>query len=120
VFTGQVPPEEARAMVARSRGLISAAESEVQPLTAIEAMLSQRPVLLSDIPAHRELKEQIPTILLYDAQHIESFASGWAALLRQRDDSAALERMQLSARRLFDQAAFRGHISRLLVHVGAG
>jgi glycosyltransferase involved in cell wall biosynthesis len=120
LFSGQVPPAEARALVGRSRGLISAAESETQNLTAIEAMLAQRPVLLSDIPAHRELKEQIPAILLYDPRDIESFASGWAAFLGQRDDRAAIERMELSARRLFDRAAFRGHVARLLERVAAG
>jgi hypothetical protein len=55
----------------------------VQPLVPIEAMLLRIPVLLSDIPAHRELKELVPEILLFDTSSDESFKTNFELLLNQ-------------------------------------
>ncbi|MEJ0004930.1 MAG: glycosyltransferase family 4 protein [Steroidobacteraceae bacterium] len=113
-FTGQVPPESARSRIADSAGLISAAESEVQPLSVIEALLAGRPVMLSDIPAHRELRELMPDLILFDAADSESFRRGLRKLDRQRGDRPLLEALQQCARTHFGFETFKRNVESLL------
>jgi glycosyltransferase involved in cell wall biosynthesis len=83
VFHGEVTCERSKALIANSNGLVSASLSEVQPLSVIEAMMAGIPVLLSDIPAHRELKEAIPDILLFNPCSFNSFLAGFNDLIIQ-------------------------------------
>lgn len=79
-FCGQVPALESKGLIAGSSGLISAAKSEAQPLTVIEAAMSSKPVLLSNIAAHRELCQLIPSLVIFDSNSPSSFAQGYKDL----------------------------------------
>lgn len=112
-FCGQVPVMLAKALIAGSSGLISAAQSEAQPLTVIESAMSGKPVLLSDIAAHRELKQLIPSIVTFDSKDAESFKAAFEAISQQTQrelkDGARLAEMY------FGHSAF-DHAIRKLTH----
>jgi glycosyltransferase involved in cell wall biosynthesis len=110
-FTGQVAPEQARDVIAASAGLISTSEAEVQPLAVIEAILSKRPVLLSDIPAHRDLLDLMPDLLLFDPMDPASFRHGLNELDRQRGDATLLEGRQKRALECFGLETFSRNAS---------
>lgn len=57
-FTGQVSFEELRELVANSLGLISASLYEGFSLPPLEAMASGVPIVVSDIPVHREYYQE--------------------------------------------------------------
>lgn len=113
-FLGQIPLMEAKMVIAGSYGLISAAVSETQNLAAIEAMMSGNPVLLSDIPAHRELKELIPNVVLFDTQDPQSFLAGYEEVLRLKKDVQALSCNQENAIKYFGNEAFTATVKSLL------
>ncbi|WP_071467654.1 glycosyltransferase family 4 protein [Polynucleobacter asymbioticus] len=114
VFTGHLTPLEAKNRIASSRGVISCAVSETQNLVAIEAMQLGVPVMLSDIPAHRELKKLIPDIVIFDASSIESFRSNFKLLLNQWADSAARMRLKEAATHWFGMLEFDKNVSDLI------
>jgi glycosyltransferase involved in cell wall biosynthesis len=113
-FTGSVAPEEAHRVIAASAGLVSTAESEVQPLAVIEAILSRRPVLLSDIPAHRELLALMPDLVLFDATDPASFRKAIMEFEEQLGDVSLLEARRRRALDYFGVAAFTRHVSSIL------
>lgn len=106
VFFGQVPVRQAKELIASSYGLISAAQSETQNLAAIESILSNNPVLLSDIPAHRELKSLIQDIVLFDPYDSTSFLHGLEMVNKQKGDAALLNKNREEADKYFGRSAF--------------
>lgn len=117
-FTGKVPLHEARRRISSSRGVISASVAEVQPLVPIEALLAGRPVLLSDIPAHRELRDLVADVLLFDPDDLQSFERGVAALEHQWQDQALRLRMAQTAQLHFGRESFDRSLGWLLEQVG--
>jgi glycosyltransferase involved in cell wall biosynthesis len=118
-FTGVIAPDRSKQLTAQSRGLISASVLEAQPLAVIEALLARRPVLLSDIPAHRELKEVMPDVILYALNSVESFIRGFHDLEAQWSDTALRDRLREGALQCFGRAAFTANVDRLLGIIGA-
>lgn len=113
-FFGQVPQMEAKKIIANSMGLISAAQSETQNLTALEAMLVGKPVLLSNISAHQELRCLIPNIPLFDTTDSVSFKNGFEQFKSLAQDQKKLnENMQLS-KQFFGRSAFNENVRKLL------
>lgn len=118
VFFGQVSISKAKELIASSYGLISAAQSETQNLAAIESILSNNPVLLSDIPAHRELKSLIHDIVLFDPHDSTSFLHGLEMLTKQKGDSALLNKNREEADKYFGRSAFGQNIQSLIFELG--
>lgn len=113
-FLGTVFPGASKRLIAESRGLISPSVAEAQPLAAIEAAMAARPVLLSDIPAHRELKQVVPDILLFDPRRVESFVSGFRALEEQSADHVVRGRLRADALRSFGPDGFAENVRQVL------
>jgi len=113
-FLGTLAPRESKRLIAESRGLISPSLSEAQPLAAIEAAMAARPVLLSDIPAHRELKQAMPDIILFDPSRVDSFVSGFAALEQQSTDGVVRSRLRDDALRHFGPEGFAENVRQVL------
>jgi len=113
-FLGTLPPRESKRLIAQSRGLISPSLAEAQPLAAIEAVMAARPVLLSDIPAHRELKQAVPDIILFDPGRVESFVSGFKALEEQSSDQVVRSRLRAAALRNFGPEGFAENVRQVL------
>ena len=107
VYTGPIDPDRAKAEIAGSGALVSCAEAEAQPLCAIEALLAGRPVLLSDIDAHRSLASLIPNVFLFDRTSPQSFLEGHAKLRDAMPDiEAAIQGERDNARKLFGESTF--------------
>ncbi len=113
-FVGQVPHDDAISIIQKSRGLISAAVSEAQNLSAIESMLLGRPVLLSDIPAHRELKELMPDLLLFDPEDVNGFPARFEQFDRQWNDLGIRARLRIAAQKYFGRDAFETAVKGVL------
>jgi len=116
-FLGTQSPRESKRIISEAKGLISPSLSEAQPLTAIEAAMAARPVLLSDIPAHRELKEAMPDVILFDPGRVESFVSGFGLLQEQSADISLRSRLQAAALRNFGPASFAENVRRVLTQL---
>jgi len=101
-------------LIAESRGLISPSLSEAQPLAAIEAAMAARPVLLSDIAAHRELKQAMPDVILFDPSRVESFVGGFEAFEKQSTDGVVRSRLQADALRNFGPEGFAENVRQVL------
>lgn len=113
-FTGVLSPLQAKSKIATSQGVVSCSISETQNLVAIEAMLLGVPVMLSDIPAHRELKLQVPDVLLFDPDNNESFKAAFNLLLSHRTDEALRNRLKNDAMRAFGVEEFDKNVLGLL------
>lgn len=74
VLTGLLPREEVFARMAEAHVLISASRGEGLPVAVIEAMAARCPVILSDIPPHREVADGADFIPLVEADDVEGFA----------------------------------------------
>jgi len=105
-FWGSVNLTTARNLISNSYGFISAARIETQNLSAIEAILSEIPVLLSNIPAHQELNSLIPEIILFDIDDPQSFYKGYLKMLEQKKDPVVLETNRNLAIQYFGWDAF--------------
>ncbi len=103
-FLGPVRPEDARLEIAKSDAIISCAEAEVQPLSAIEASMAGRPALLSDIPAHRVLSQLIPNVFLFDRSSHRSFSEGLVKLIDAIPDEGLAMKASRTAKALFGEA----------------
>ncbi len=119
-FPGTLPSHEAKRVIARSKGLISPSRAEAQPLAVIEAMIAARPVLLSDIAAHRELKQAVPDVILFDPDRSESFVRGFRALEAQAADDAVRFRLRRDAMRHFGPESFFDNIRQVLRRLESG
>ena len=114
VFTGPLVPDRAKAEIAKCGALVSCAEAEAQPLCPIEALMAGRPVLLSDIDAHRTLASLIPNVLLFDRKSPQSYIEGYAKLRDAMADEAAANSASAIARSLFGEAAFDRRLADIL------
>jgi len=76
IFTGPVDYEASRNIINNSLGLISNSISEVQPLSILEALSSGKPILISNIDAHNELKMIFNKIEIFDPNNNDSFLNG--------------------------------------------
>lgn len=73
-FTGLIPRDEVFLRCAGADVFVSASHGEGLPVAAMEAMASGCPVVLSDIPPHRELAEGTDVIPLVRPGSAEDFA----------------------------------------------
>jgi glycosyltransferase involved in cell wall biosynthesis len=88
-LTGLMPRDDVYAALRQADLFVSASRGEGLPVAAMEAMACRCPVILSDIPPHRELAEGADCIPLVAPDDVEGFA-------RQID---RFERMPASQRR---------------------
>lgn len=113
-FTGRVAPAESQRLIASSDAYLSAAAFETQNLAAVEAAMSGVPVLVSDIPAHRQLKAWIPSIRLFDKADPSAFRAALeeitAPAFREHHAQAQIE----AARKIFGREAFTARVRALL------
>ena len=113
-FLGLLTPEKARLEIAKSDAIVSCAEAEVQPLSAIEAMIAGRPALLSDIPAHRALAEKIPNVFLFESSSIQSFEQGVQKLTEAIPNERTAAEQSRAAQRVFSEAVFEERLRHLV------
>lgn len=113
-FLGHLAPQVAKRCIAESVALISCSRSEVQNLTVIESVQAGRPALLSDIPAHREMADYLPNIVLFDRTNPESFRQGWLKLQDMLMDVAGATSTSQRAKTLFGERAFDLRLAGLL------
>ena len=73
-FTGLITRDEAFEQLLAADVFLSASYGEGLPVAALEAMASGSPVILSDIPPHREIVEGIDFIPLIHPDDIAGFA----------------------------------------------
>jgi len=90
---GLVERETVYRIVAGADVFVSASRVEGLPVAVLEAMACARPVILSDIPQHREIVGDDPVIELVRPGDVGGFAS---ALRRMRERGTA-ERSELGA-----------------------
>ena len=119
-FLGPVRPEVARLEIAKSDAIISCAEAEVQPLSAIEALMAGRPALLSDIPAHRVFADLIPNVLLFDRSSHQDFNRGLEKLIDAVPNQDVARQASRTARSLFGEAAFDERLKDILEIIRQG
>ena len=74
IFTGLIPRDEVFVRCAIADVLVSTSHGEGLPVAVIEAMAAGCPVILSDIPPHRELADGADFIPLVAPGDIEGFA----------------------------------------------
>jgi glycosyltransferase involved in cell wall biosynthesis len=113
-FLGPIDSEAAKREIARCDALVSCAEAEVQPLSAIEALMAGRPALLSDIEAHRALARLIPNVFLFDRLSPDSFHAGISGLRLAAADTARAREASAKARELFGEPAFDRRLAEIL------
>lgn len=75
VLTGLMPRDEVFAWLGRSHVLISTSKGEGLPVAVIEAMAARCPVILSDIPPHRELADGASFVPLVPPNDVDGFAT---------------------------------------------
>jgi glycosyltransferase involved in cell wall biosynthesis len=85
-FTGLIPREKVFEHLLNADLFISASRGEGLPISVLEAMACYRPVLLSDIPPHREIAEGVDFIPLIKPDDEVGFAR---EIQRYREMSAA-------------------------------
>ena len=72
--TGLVPRDEVFRACARSDLFVSASHGEGLPVAVMEAMAAGLPVVLSDIPPHREVVDGLDVVPLVSPGDVEGFA----------------------------------------------
>jgi glycosyltransferase involved in cell wall biosynthesis len=115
-----VDPDRAKLEIATSGALVSCAEAETQNLCAIEALMAGRPVLLSDIDAHRSLASLVPNVILFDRTSAQSFGEGLAKLAAAMPDEALARGASTAARAVFGEAAFDRRLADIVKILGEG
>jgi glycosyltransferase involved in cell wall biosynthesis len=73
-LTGLVPRETVYAYLSRAHVFVSASRGEGLPVAVLEAMASRCPVVLSDIPPHREIAAGTDVIPLVPAGDVDALA----------------------------------------------
>ena len=73
-FTGLIPREKVFEHLLKADLFISASRGEGLPISVLEAMACYRPVILSDIPPHREIAEGVDFIPLVKTDDEAGFA----------------------------------------------
>lgn len=90
-MTGLIPRDEVFVRCAEADLLVSTSHGEGLPVAVIEAMAARCPVVLSDIPPHRELADGAVFIPLVDVGDVDGFAGQMARFL----EMPATERAEL-------------------------
>ena len=73
-FTGLIPREKVFEHLLNADLFLSTSRGEGLPIAVLEAMACCRPVLLSDIPPHREIAESVDFIPLIQPDDVAGFA----------------------------------------------
>lgn len=73
-FTDLIPRDEVYRRLARTHLFVSASRGEGLPLAVLEAMACRCPVILSDIPAHREVASGSDFVPLVPLDDVEALA----------------------------------------------
>jgi glycosyltransferase involved in cell wall biosynthesis len=94
LFTGLIPRDEVFLRCASADVLVSTSHGEGLPVAVMEAMASRCPVILSDIPPHRELADGADFIRLIPRGDIEGFAREIRSLRRTPPE----ERLEIGRR----------------------
>jgi glycosyltransferase involved in cell wall biosynthesis len=102
VLTGLIPRDEVFVLCAEADVFVSTSHGEGLPVAVLEAMAAGCPVILSDIPPHRELAEGADFIPFVPAGDVE----GFAAAIRRFHEMSAQERATIG-RRCRDHMAAR-------------
>ena len=92
--TGLVERDEVYRFLARSSVVVSAARSEGLPVAVLEALASGVPVVLSDIPPHREIADGVDFVPLVPPGDVGRFA----AAIRQAKTMTPADRAEVGAR----------------------
>ena len=90
-ITGLIPRDEVYRLLRVADVFISASKGEGLPVAVLEAMVCGCPVILSDIPPHREVAAVTPGVRLVDVGDVD----GFAAALRQLQSFDTAERRAL-------------------------
>jgi len=90
-LTGMIPRDKVFEYFALSDVFVSASRGEGLPVAVLEAMACRRPVILSDIPPHREIAKDVDFIPLIKPDDVTGFAR---AIKMYREMSSA-ERVTL-------------------------
>lgn len=93
-ITGMLPRDDVYRYLVQADLFISASEIEGMPVSVLEAMLARCPVILSDIPPHRELVHGLDEISLIDP----SDASALARELKRFLQMPAADRLAIGER----------------------
>ncbi|HYJ70294.1 MAG TPA: glycosyltransferase [Nocardioidaceae bacterium] len=73
-FTGLIPREQVYWLLSTADVFISPSRGEGLPVAVLEAMACGCPVILSDIPPHREIAAQAPDVRLVRVGDVDGFA----------------------------------------------
>jgi glycosyltransferase involved in cell wall biosynthesis len=92
--TGLVERDEVYRLLARSSVVVSAARSEGLPVAVLEALASGVPVVLSDIPPHREIADGVDFVPLVPPGDTR----GFAAAIREAKRMTPAGRAEVGAR----------------------
>ena len=122
-FTGLVPREEVHETLHRADVFVSASTVEGLPVAVLEAMVCRCLVVLSDIPAHREIASRTPSAQLVAPGDVAGFAGAIrrtadmrpAARLRAGEELRSCAVQHYSVRRM--NVAY-GHLYASIAHAG--
>ena len=132
-FTGLAPRETVFAHLLNADLFLSTSRGEGLPIAVLEAMACRLPVVLSDIPPHREIAHGVDFIPLVDPDDVEGFAreirryqempvpERWAIGRRCRrlvEDRFSLDAMHAGYQRVYNQVmdAARPRSPRMALH----
>ncbi len=73
-YTGLIPREQVFEYLTHTDLFLSVSRGEGLPISVLEAMACSRPVVLSDIPPHREIAEDVSFIPLVHPDDVDGFA----------------------------------------------
>jgi glycosyltransferase involved in cell wall biosynthesis len=85
-FTGLIEREKVFPMMSLADVFVSASGGEGLPVSVLEAMACRCPVILSDIPPHREIVKAAPGIPLVPVGDVDGFARSIHRLLELEDE----------------------------------
>ena len=74
-LTGMIPRDKVFEYFSKSDVFVSASRGEGLPVAVLEAMACHRPVILSDIPPHREIVTDVDFIPLIEPNDVVGFAN---------------------------------------------
>lgn len=93
-LTGLIPREGVYKRLLEADLFVTASRGEGLPIAVLEAMACRLPVILSDIPPHREIAEGVDFIPLIECDDVNGFAREIERFRRM----PALERVETGAK----------------------